>query len=133
MILIDASTRWTHVFLLSTRNNAFAKFIAKLIELRAQFPDYTIKFIRMDNAGEFTSKAFNDYCMELCIKVEDPVPYVHTHNGIRQLLQHSDLPISCWGHVILHPTTLIQIRPTANHDYPPLQIVCGKEPNIFHL
>ena len=92
--------------LLSTRNNAFAKFIAKLIELRAQFPDYTIKSIRMDNVGEFTSKAFDDYCMELGIKVEHPVPYVHTQNDLaeslikrikliaRPLLQHSDLPIS---------------------------------------
>ena len=45
MVLIDASTRWAHMCLLSTRNNTFAKFIAKLIELRAQFPDYTIKSI----------------------------------------------------------------------------------------
>jgi hypothetical protein len=28
MILIDASTRWSHVFLLSTRNHAFAKKMA---------------------------------------------------------------------------------------------------------
>ena len=43
MVLIDASTRWTHVCLLSTRNNAFVKFIDKHIELRDQFPDYPIK------------------------------------------------------------------------------------------
>ena len=28
MVLIDASTRWSHVYLLSTRNHAFAKLIA---------------------------------------------------------------------------------------------------------
>ena len=33
MVLIDASTQWPHVCLLSTQNNAFPKFIAKLIEL----------------------------------------------------------------------------------------------------
>ena len=65
MVLIDASTRWTHVCSLSTQNKAFAKFIAKLIELRARFPDYPFKSIRMDNASEFTSKAFDDYCMKL--------------------------------------------------------------------
>ena len=42
MVLIDASTRWTHVCLLSTRNNAFSKFIAKLIGLKAQLPNYRI-------------------------------------------------------------------------------------------
>ena len=78
MVLIDASTRWTHVCLLSTKNNAYAKFIAKVIKLRAQFLDYPIKSTRMDNANEFTSKAFDDYYMDLCIKVEHPVPYVHT-------------------------------------------------------
>ena len=93
--------------LLSTRNNAFSKFIAKLIKLRAQYLDYSIKSIRMDNASEFTSKAFDDYGMIIGIKAEHLVPYVHTQNGLaksliksikliaRSLLQHSDLPISC--------------------------------------
>ena len=64
--------------LLSTRNNAFAKFIAKLIKLRAQFLDDTIKSIRMSNADELTLKAFDDYCMAFGIQVEHPVPYIHT-------------------------------------------------------
>ncbi|XP_074318106.1 uncharacterized protein LOC141654894 [Silene latifolia] len=37
MVLIDASTRWCHVSLLSTRNVAFAKLLAQIIRLRAQF------------------------------------------------------------------------------------------------
>ena len=40
----------------------------------------------MDNVGEFTSKAFDDYCMELGIKVKHPVPYVHTQNGLAESL-----------------------------------------------
>ena len=66
------------MYLLSIRNNAFSKFIAKLIELRAQLYDYPIKSIRMDNVTEFTSKAFDDYCMALGIKVEHLIPYIHT-------------------------------------------------------
>jgi hypothetical protein len=31
MVLIDASTRWSHVCLLSTRNHAFAKFMMQVI------------------------------------------------------------------------------------------------------
>ena len=82
MILIDASTRWTHVCLLSTRNQAFARLLAQIIRLRAHFQDYLIKSIRLDNAGEFTSQAFNDYCMCIGITVEHPVAYVHTQNGL---------------------------------------------------
>ena len=51
MVLIDASTRWSHVCLLSTRNLAFARLLAQLIRLRAQFLDNPIKTIRLDNAG----------------------------------------------------------------------------------
>jgi hypothetical protein len=31
MVLVDASTRWTHVCLLSTRNHAFTKFMTQII------------------------------------------------------------------------------------------------------
>ena len=56
MVLIDASTRWSHVCLLSTRNMAFVRLLGQIIRLKAQFSDYTIKTIRLDNAGEFTSQ-----------------------------------------------------------------------------
>ena len=78
MVLIDASSRWSHVCLLSTRNVAFARFFAQIIRLQAQFPNYTIKKVRLDNTGEFTSQAFNDYCMSIGIVVEHPVAHVHT-------------------------------------------------------
>ena len=75
MVLIDASTRWSNVSLLSIRNIAFARLLAQIIRLRAQFPDYTIEKIRLDNAGELKSQAFNDYCMSIGIDVEHPVAH----------------------------------------------------------
>ena len=78
MVLIDASTKWSHVCLLSTWNHAFPKLIAQIIHLRANFTENRIKSTRMDNAGEFTSKAFNDYYLALGIDVEHSVPHVHT-------------------------------------------------------
>jgi hypothetical protein len=106
MVLINASTRWSHVCLLSTRNHVFAKLIAQIIRLRASFPENCIKAIRMDNAGEFTLKAFNNYCLALGINVEHFVPHVHTQNMFaeslikrikliaRPFLQDSRLPTS---------------------------------------
>ena len=78
MVLIDASTRWSHVSLLSTRNHAFAKIMAQLIKLKAHYPEHRIQSIRMDNAAEFSSRAFNDYYMALGIQVQHSIPYVHT-------------------------------------------------------
>jgi len=145
MVLIDASTRWSHVSLLATRNVAFARLLAQIIQLRANFPDYQIRRIRLDNAGEFTSQTFNDYCMSIGITVEHPVAHVHTQNGLaeslikrlqliaRPLLMRSSLPSSAWGHAILHAAALIRLRPTAYHKYSPLQLVSGREPNLSHL
>nr|AQY61295.1 Pol [Coffea arabica] len=145
MVLIDASTRWSHVCLLSTRNLAFARLLGQIIKLRAQFPDFPIKKIRLDNAGEYSSHAFDDYCMSIGITVEHPVAYVHTQNGLaeslikrlqliaRPLLMRSKLPSSAWGHAILHAATLVRISPTSYHTYSPLQLTFGYEPNISHL
>jgi hypothetical protein len=55
VVLIDASTRWSHVCLLSTRNHAFVKFMMQVISLKVNYPEYRIKSIRMDNAAEFSS------------------------------------------------------------------------------
>ena len=123
MFLIDASSRWSHVCLLSSRNLAFAKLLTQIIRLRAQFPDYPIKAIRLDNAGEFTSQAFYDYCMSVGIKVEHSVAHIHTQNGLAEsfikrlqliakpLLMKTKLLTTVWGHAILHATSLIHLRP----------------------
>ena len=70
MVLIDASTRWSHVCLLSTQNVAFFILLAQIIRLRAQFPNHPIKTIRLDNASEFSSQAFLDYCISIGIDVQ---------------------------------------------------------------
>ena len=86
MVLIDASTKWSHVCLLSTRNVAFSKLLAQIIRLRAQFPNYPIRKKNLDNASKFTSQAFDDYCMSIGIDVEHPVAHTHTQNGLAESL-----------------------------------------------
>jgi len=60
MILINESIIWSHICLLSTRNQAIAKLLAKL---RVHFPDYSIKKIFFDNIGEITSHTVHEYCI----------------------------------------------------------------------
>jgi hypothetical protein len=93
----------------------------------------------MNKATEFSSQAFNDYCMTQGIEVQHSVPYIHTQNNLteslvkriklisRPLLQGCNLPTSC------HAADLVQLRPTAYHTTSPLQLVCRDEPSIFHL
>jgi hypothetical protein len=69
MVLIDASMRWSHVCLLSTRNYIFAKFMTQVIRLKANYPKYRLQSVRLDNAVEFSLWSFNDYCMAQGIQV----------------------------------------------------------------
>jgi hypothetical protein len=143
--LIDTFIRWSHVCLLSTCNHAFAKFMMQVIRLKTNYPEYKIKSIRMDNAAEFSSRAFNDYCMPQGIEVHHFVPYVHTQNGLveslikrikliaRSLLQGCNLPTSCWGHAIFHAADLVQLHSTAYHITSPLQLIRGDQESISHL
>ncbi|KAM1645147.1 hypothetical protein ACFXTN_006338 [Malus domestica] len=78
MVLIDASTRWSHVCLLSTRSAAFAKLLAQIMKLRVHHPDYPINSILLDNAGKFTSRTFDNYCMSVGIDVDHLIPHAHT-------------------------------------------------------
>ena len=56
--------------------------LAQIIRLRAHFPDNQIKSIRLDNAAEFSSQSFNDYCLAIGIRVEHFVAHVHTRRAI---------------------------------------------------
>jgi len=70
MVFIDSSTRQSYVNLLSTRNHAFSELIAQIIRLKENFPNNRIQSIRMDNASEFRSKAFDDYLNAGCLSLE---------------------------------------------------------------
>jgi hypothetical protein len=38
----------------------------------------------LDNAGELTSQAFNNFCIFIGIDVEYPIAHVHTQNGLAE-------------------------------------------------
>ena len=110
----------------STQNVAFARLLAHIIWLREKFPNHYIKTNLLDNVGEFSSQAFLDYCVSIGIDVQYSIPHVHTQNGLvesfmkhlqliaRPLLLKTKLPLSAWGHAIIHVANLIRLRPTTN-------------------
>jgi hypothetical protein len=73
------------------------------------------------------------------------VSYVHTQNSLdvslikriklitRPLLHNCNLPITYWGHAVLHAADLIQLRSTAYHSVFPLCLVRGNTKSISHL
>jgi hypothetical protein len=95
--------------------------MAQVIRLKINFPEHRIQSIQLENIAEFSSQAFNDYCAAQGIQIQYYVPYVHTQNSlaeslikrikliVRPLLHNYNLPISCWGHAVLHAADLIQL------------------------
>ena len=77
--------------------------------------------------------------------MEHSIAHVHKQNGLaeafikrlqliaRPLLMRIKLPIYAWGHAILHAAALVCIRPTANHQQSPFQLVLSQIPNLSHL
>ena len=98
---------------------AFTRLLAQIIRLITQFPYYAIKTILLDNAGEFTSQTFNDYCLNTGITIEHPIAHVNTQNSLheylikhlqliaRPFLMRTKLSVSIWGHAILHAAALM--------------------------
>nr|GEY57670.1 retrovirus-related Pol polyprotein from transposon TNT 1-94 [Tanacetum cinerariifolium] len=107
--------------------------------------DFPIKTIHLDNASEFTSHTFNDYCMSIGISVEHSVAHVHTQNRLaesltkriqmiaRPMIIKAKLLVFACGHDVLHVATLIRIKPTSHRTYSTLQLVFGQELHISHL
>ena len=83
--------------------------------------------------------------MSLGIDVQYYVDHVHTQNGLvesfikclqliaRPLLLKTKLPLSAWGHIVIHAVNLIMLRPIANQNLSPLHLTIGYQPNISHL
>ena len=144
-VLIDASGSHLEVAFLPTRNMVFPKILAILIRYRNHFPDYPIKHLRMDNAMEFRSHVFEDYCAEMGITLTYSVSYEHSQNGLaeafiknvqlvtRPLLLQAQLPTSMWGHVVLHAITLLKLRPTLLNDQTPTELQSGRTPDVSHI
>ena len=61
MAVKDASSRFSHVRLLSIGNMSFPRLLTVIMLLRAQFPNFPINFIRMDNTTVLTSTTLIRY------------------------------------------------------------------------
>lgn len=74
LVIVDESTRKGYVHLLSSKNESFAKILLTIQRLRTQYPQYPVQNIRLDNAAEFTSTLFKNYCRAHGINLEYSTP-----------------------------------------------------------
>lgn len=143
MITKAHSSRYSKVVLLTSRNEVMPKLLTCIIHLKAHSPEHPIRIVRVDNASEFVSKTMQEFCASTGITLETSVPYAHNtiaENFVklvqliaRPLLLRSNLPLSCWGHAVLHAGDLIRYRPSGGEDLSPYELVHGVTPSVAHL
>ena len=116
-----------------------------ILRFRNHFLDNQMCFLIMNNALEFKSQAFEDFCTTLGIELTYSMPYEHAHNGlaeayikkiqliVRPLLFHSNPSPTLWGHALLHLAVFLRLRPILLHAQSPLELSSGRTPHIAHL
>lgn len=131
--------------LLPTSDMALAELLIGVIELLEQLTNNPIQKILLNDASEFTSKDFKDYCMATGINVVHPMLLNDRQNDLaklsmmqlniiaKSLMLKAKLPTTIWGHAILHVATLVRILPTTYLGCSPIQLVSRFEPNVSHL
>jgi transposase InsO family protein len=83
VLFIDDHSQKTWIYFLKTKDGVLAIFQ----EFKSHVENLTgrkIKVMRSDNGGEYTSRYFNDLCIEAWIKREYIVPYNPQQNGVAE-------------------------------------------------
>jgi transposase InsO family protein len=114
VLFIDDHSRKTWIYFLKTKDGVLARFQ----EFKAQVENLTgrkIKVLRSDNGGEYTSKDFNNFCIEAGIKREYTVPYNPQQNGVAErknrtiieatkaMIHDQSLPMILWAEAFDRP------------------------------
>ena len=144
-VIIDDHSRYMWTMLLKEKSEAFGRFkkFKVLIEREA---GTTIKTLRTDRGGEFTSHDFNNFCEENGIQRHLTAPYSPQQNGVverrnrtvlemtRSILKHMSVPNYMWGEAVRHVTYLVNRSATRTLAYKtPYEMFKGSKPNVSHL
>ncbi len=115
VIFIDDYSRYCVLFLLKKKSEVFAAFKTFAQLMKTQL-NVSIKKLRSDNGGEYTSQEFRKYCQELGIQQQFTTAHSSFQNGVaerqnrtllegtRCLLIGGNLNKSFWGEGVTHMT-----------------------------
>jgi hypothetical protein len=144
-LIVDDHSRYMWAFLIKTKDEVFECF-KKFKNLMEVELGTRLKTLRTDNGGEFTSRAFEDFCDQEGITHQFSAPYTPQQNGVverrnrsvlgmtRSILKAMELPQNLWGEGIRHSIYLLNRVPTkALKDKTPYETLKGRKPNLDHL
>ena len=141
---IDDCSRFTYVFLLKHKDEAFHAFKVYKAEVENQL-GRNIKTLRSDRGGEYFPNDFNAYCEENGIIHQCSAPRTPQQNGLAErknrtfqeminaMLMHSELSFNLWGEALLAACHILNRIPSKKNQTSPYEIWKGRKPNIGYF
>lgn len=145
LLFTDDFSRRSWIYFLKAKSetfNVFKKFKA-LVEKQS---GSSIKILRSDRGGEFTSREFNEFCEVEGIHRELTTPYTPQQNGVaerknrtvvemgRSLMKHKKLPNQFWAEAVGTAVHILNRSPTkAVSEVTPLEAWSGKKPDVSYF
>ena len=141
---VDDFSRFTKVYLLSTKDEAEEKFLIYKAEVENQL-NLKIKRLRSDRGGEYDSNPLKKFCETNGIIHETTAPYTPEQNGIAErknrtlkdmmnaMLISSGMPTNMWGEAILSACYVLNRVPHKKLDKTPFELWRGFKPNLSYL
>lgn len=80
ILFIDDFSRYTHLYLLKTKDGALTAFKQYVASVEIQLGQ-KVKGLRSDNDREYVNKAFDEYLLSTRINHQLIAPYSHMLNG----------------------------------------------------
>ena len=141
---IDDCSRFTYVYLVKTKDEAFNVFKAYKAEVENQL-GRKIKVLRSDRGGEYFPNDFNIFCEEHGIVHKCSAPRTPEQNGLAErknrtfqeminaMLLHSELPLNLWGEALLAACHILNRIPLKKNKISPYELWKGRKPNIGYF
>jgi transposase InsO family protein len=145
LLMVDDLSRYMWLVLLSTKDEAEAAI--RRIKAAAEVQSgCTLRTLRTDRGGEFTSRSFEEFCADTGVQRHLSAPYTPQHNGVverrnqtvvataRSMLKGRGVPNTFWGEAVTTAVFLLNRSFTrAVDDKTPYELWHGKTPNLHFL
>jgi transposase InsO family protein len=145
LVIVDDYSRYSWVFFMASKEEAFDHFRKLVIRLSVDLPG-SLRAIRSDNGSEFKNSSFDHFCAEKGIEHQFSSPYVPQQNGVverknrtlvemaRTMLDEYQTPRRFWAEAIstaCYVSNRVFLRSKLGKT--PYELRFGHRPSVSHL
>jgi hypothetical protein len=145
LLAVDDMSRYMWLVLLATKDEAATTIIRLQARAEAEV-GHKLGTLRTDRGGEFTARAFGEYCAGQGIQRHLTAPYMAQQNGVierrnqtvlgmaRCMLKAMGIPGRFWGEAVTTAVFVLNRAPTRSlEDKTPYEAWYGSKPTVHFL